>query len=92
MTTFVKDPDAELDYTRDWSDWLTAVGDTIDTSTWIVPEGLEIGEAGETNDDTTATIWLKGGIVDVEYEVTNRITTAGGRTDDRTFKVVIRQR
>ena len=90
--TFIKDPDAELDYTRTWADWLTTVSDTIETSTWIVPAGLEIGTGGDTHDDTTATIWLKGGTVGETYPVTNRIVTVGGRTDDRTFTITIRNR
>lgn len=90
--SFTKDPNAELDYTRDWSDWLAAVDDTIQTSTWIVPEGIEVGEGGETFTDTTTTIWLAGGTVLERYALTNRITTAGGRTDDRTFYVVIKER
>lgn len=86
----IKDPDARLDYMRDWSDWLAPVGDTIETSEWIVPDGLEASE--ESHDDTTATVWLAGGTVGTRYEITNRITTAGGRIDDRSFNITIRDR
>ncbi len=84
---FTKDPDAELDYRRDWSKWLPE-GDTIETSTWLVPDGIT--SESESHDDTTATIWLSGGTVGQSYEITNRITTTEGRTDDRTFTVAIR--
>ena len=92
MNDFTKDPDAELDFTRDWSDWLTAVGDTIATSTWTVPDDLVIGTNGQTNDAMTATVWIKGGTAGRIYRVTNRITTDGGRTDDRSFTLTVRHR
>lgn len=90
MSAFTKDPNSVLDYQRDWSDWLATVDDTIATSTWIVPPGLTKGAESKT--DTTATVWLSGGTVGTSYDVTNRITTAGGRTDDRTFRISIRER
>lgn len=89
---FIKDPDADLDFKRDWADWLAAVDDTIESSEWILPVGLELGEGGQSYDATTATIWIKGGTTGQRYSVTNRITTAGGRIDDRTFVIVIRER
>lgn len=89
---FTKDPDADLDFKRDWAVWLAEVDDTIDSSVWILPSGIELGEGGQTYDATSATIWLKGGTVGEIYPITNRITTAGGRTDDRTFNIEIRER
>ncbi|AIY17795.1 hypothetical protein GUY44_07230 [Pimelobacter simplex] len=89
MANFTKDPDADLDYTRDWAPWL-AGGDTIETSTWIVEDGID--HSRESHTDTAATIWLTGGTVGRTYSVTNRITTTSGRTDDRTFTIEIRQR
>lgn len=86
--TFEKDPDAVLDYTRDWSTYLA--GDTIATSTWVVPTGLTVNSS--TNDTTTATIWLAGGTAFTSYIVTNRITTAGGRTDDRSFLMTVKEK
>jgi hypothetical protein len=89
MTLYQKDPDATLDYKRSWSDWLVA-GDTILTSTWIVPIGLT--KTSESNTTTTATVWLSGGTVGQSYEITNRITTAQGRTDDRSIQIVVLNR
>lgn len=84
--TFVKDPDEVLDYVRDWS---AALGDdTIATSVWTVPTGLT--KDSDTNTTTTATIWLSGGTLGANYEVLNRITTAGGRTFDKTLRFRIR--
>jgi hypothetical protein len=72
-----KDPDAVLDYQVDWSAWLGV--DTISTSTWVVPTGIT--KNSDTKTTTTATIWLRGGTAGTLYLVTNRIVTAGGRTD-----------
>jgi hypothetical protein len=86
---FPKDPNSVLDYTVDWYDegWLGI--DTIATSTWIVPTGLT--NIAESHTTKIATIWLSGGTAGTNYEVTNRITTAGGRTDDRTIVIECRQ-
>ena len=46
----------------------------------------------ESHTDTSTTIWLQGGATGQKYDITNRIVTAGGRTDDRTFTVQIRER
>jgi hypothetical protein len=84
-----KDPDAVLNYVMDWSDWLDS-GETISTSTWTVDSGLT--EDSETETTTTATITLSGGTVGSRYRVTNRITTSGSQTDDRSFFVDVVER
>ena len=87
---FTKDPQAVLDYAIDWTKWLDEVGDTIETSTWIVPTGLT--KVTETNTSNLATVWLSGGTVGENYTVTNRITTVGGRADDRSITIHVRER
>lgn len=84
-----KDPSAELPYGFDWSDWLGE--DLIQTSTWIVPAGLTQPKP-PSKDNTTTTVWLGGGDVGSCYTVTNEITTAGDRTDQRSFRVIITER
>lgn len=86
--TFLKDPNAVLDYVNDWSDWLGT--DTIVTSTWTPPTGITVDSHVST--DTSATVWLSGGTAGTTYSVVNRIVTAAGRTEDRTltFRVVDR--
>ena len=85
---FIHDPQAQLDYTINWADWLGS--DTISTSTWTVESGLT--EGTNTSTSTTATIWLSGGTAGQTYSVTNRIVTAGGRTDERTITLKVRNR
>lgn len=89
-----KDPDSVLDYLINWLPWLTStdvvsgetVVDTITTSTWVdVPDDLT--NESDVKTDSTTTIWLSGGVADQTYYLTNRITTAAGRTQDRTVKL-----
>lgn len=83
-----KDPDALLDYAIDWTQWLD--GDTILTSDWTVAVGLT--KESQFNTTTVATVWLSGGVAGTSYTVTNRITTAGGRTDDRSITIRVKER
>lgn len=85
---FSKDPSAVKDYIVNWVAWLA--GDTITTSTWAVsPSGLTA--LSPTNTTTTATVWLSGGTDRVLYQVTNRIVTVGGRTEEHSIYVYVRE-
>jgi hypothetical protein len=85
---FRKDPDDVVDFALNWATHLADLGDgsdTIDTSTWSI-ETANSGLAIETDafTDTTTTVWLSGGLDNYrEYDVRNRIVTAGGRTLDQ---------
>lgn len=86
--TFTKDPQSVLDYSIDWSRWLA--GDEIATSDWTVPPPL--AKVTDTKTTSRTTVWLSGGAVGQTHTVTNRITTAGGRTEDRSFLVKAEER
>jgi len=88
--TFTKDPDAVLDYSVDWSAWLA--GDQISSSEWLLENGATIEKVSDTFTQSKATVWLRGGDAGASYPVTNRIVTAGGRTDDRTFSIRVENR
>lgn len=88
MKTFLKDPDAILDYAVDWSSWLGA--DTIAASTWAADAGITVDS--DDFDNTSTVVVLSGGIVGQTYYVTNSITTAAGLADDRTFAVKCEER
>lgn len=82
--TFLKDPDAVLDYVIDWSGWL-ATGETITTSTWTVPLGITKDKDSSSDDETV--IWLSGGTALSSYDVINHIVTSAGREEDRTLTI-----
>lgn len=85
-----KDANAVLDYTLDWSQWLTP-GDNLATSTWTTATGLVI-DSDVLEADNTTTVWLSGGTAGMTYIVTNRITTVGARTEDRSITVFVTER
>lgn len=93
---FEKDPDAILDYHFDWTLWM-ANGDYITASTFIVTPGIVPGNGanGAPNTaftTTNTTVWLIGGSAGQPYRVTNRITTAQGRSDDRSITIRVQER
>ena len=91
MATFLalKDPNADLDYQIDWSEWLTGT-DTISASVWSVPAALTTSNVSFGTASTI--VWLSGGTAGEVYDVHNTITTAAGRIEERTieFTCVVR--
>lgn len=88
--TAVKDPDARLDYTWDWSAWLTAASDTLATAT-VTPSGtltatVPVLAAGKV------TSFISGGTAGATETAACRVTTAAGRIDERTLYLKIKQR
>lgn len=91
MKGFVKDPQAILDYTFDWGPWLGST-DTITISTWVVESPIVSEGGGESKTDTTTTLFVSGGVHGNNYDVTNSITTLGGRKTDRSIELRVRNR
>ena len=88
MATFIKDPDSLLDYVVDWETWLN--GDYIVSADTSAQTGVSV--ASETNTSVKHTIWVSGGTVGNEYQVTSRIWTNVGRKDDRTFTLIVQEK
>jgi hypothetical protein len=80
-----KDPDDVLDYEFDWTSKL--YGDTIHSSTWIVPAPLT--KNSDSHTDGKVTIWLSGGTEGATYKLKNLVTTRG-RTMVQTFKLPLK--
>lgn len=85
---YVKDPDSVIDYEFDWAAELN--GDTIASSDFLLPDGLVEGSTDFT--DTTTTVFVSGGSAGALYRITNRVTTAGGRTFDKTIMILVQER
>lgn len=86
---FVKDPDDVLDYSFDWSAWLSA-SETI--STLVIEASPGITVDSNSSSSTVSTAWLSGGTAGFPYTVTHRITTNQGRTVDRTMTIRVQPR
>lgn len=86
--TIDKDPDAVLDYSIDWGDWLP-VGDSI-TAASSTATGCVVNST--TVAGSKVVMWISGGTAGVAASAKARITTAQGRTDERTIYLRIKQR
>jgi len=87
---YKKDPNATLDYSFDWGPYLTPLADTIVSVEWLLSAGLT--KVSQSNTTTVATVFVSGGVLDESETLTCRITTAGGRIDDRTISLNITSR
>ena len=88
--TIVKDPDAVLDYTWDWGGWLDDITDTISSHEMVVETGVVCDSSSIVA--KTVVAWISGGIAGTTYRVACRVVTAGGRTDDRSIFIKIKER
>jgi len=91
---FPKEPEALLDFTIDWSDWL-APGDVLASGVfYLLQDGLAI--ENQDNTDTTHTVWLSGGIDGQTYNVishvygTSQDDNGNVREDERSFSIIVR--
>jgi hypothetical protein len=82
-----KDPTAEKDYIVDWTTWLA--GDTVSAYVVTVQNGLT--KIADQRAGAVVTTWLGGGTRGKDYKVTVRVTTAGGRIDERSFIIRVRE-
>jgi hypothetical protein len=94
-----KDPNEVLDYDIDWAgteeDPGRTFNDPILSSSWTITSTPDDGflVMGANLFSATATkIWLSGGTLGKQYKITNRITTTGGRTMDKSGMVTIREK
>ena len=100
VDSFLKDPDAVLDYKFDWkaltngtgtSDWL-ATAETISTFTIDADTGITVVSSAKSDSDTSVTVWLSGGTAGTDYAVRCEIVTNQSRTDERTMTIKCRER
>lgn len=86
-----KDPQSDIDFRFEWGPWLD--GDTIASSSWTVQSGSGLTMHNDSVVGTDTIVWLAGGnVADVSWKVTNTITTAAGRTDERTIAIKVENR
>jgi len=102
MPTYIKDPDAVLDYKFDWkpltnlsgnSDWLGS-SEIISSYTITAAPGLTIDSDSQTDTNTSVTVWLSGGTDGTTYELACKIVTSSSpsRTDERTIRIQVEER
>jgi hypothetical protein len=84
---FKKDPNATLDYQFNWAEYLTPITDSILSVAWTLSAGLT--QVSQSFTTTTATIFVSGGVLDEVETIACKITTSGGRIDERTISLSI---
>jgi len=91
MDPFIKDPDAELDYSVDWTDFLT--NENVISSSWVILPA-DLTEISSSFTTTKATIFVSGGVAGRSYTLTNSIVTNSTipRKDDRTIIIKVQEK
>lgn len=87
--SITKDPNAVLDYSLDLAAWLTDIADTL-TSLTVTASGCTVDSS--TISGTKCIAWISGGVAGETGTVTFRFVTTGGRTDDRTIYLKMKER
>lgn len=99
-STFIKDPDAVLDYKFDWasltngngeSDWLSS-SETIISIEVTSDSGIIIDSSALSDSNTSIVVWLSGGTAKESYSVSCEIVTSQDRTDERSIFIYVRER
>lgn len=93
---FLKDPAAALDYVIDWSVSYLLSTEQITASSWSIrPQGLVNDLAIDTIPPPVSgvtTVFVTGGVAGKTYQLTNRITTDQGRTDERSITIRVEEK
>lgn len=93
----IKDPDAVLPFGFDLSEWVAAESDTLTGAPTITvdPSGeleVAVSPTPAYDADDVAVFWLTGGEANTRYTLTCEFSTTGGRTDQRSAIVAVRER
>ena len=91
--TITKDPNAVLDYSWDWSDWLAEISPTSAIASHaIITDGVT--KDSSSSDGAIVTAIISGGTVGQTASATCRITTddTPPRIEDRTLYFKIKER
>lgn len=85
-----KDPEAVLDYTMSWEDWMED-GDSIDTFTYSIdPDDGDLAVDSDSIAADLTTLWLSGGVEGQTYRVSYFIETSDGREARKAVAVTIK--
>jgi hypothetical protein len=85
-----KDPDANLDYSTDWSKWLALIpDDPLASHSVSLAAGASISKGAVTELDGVISVFIEGGRVGALEPVTFSVRTEAGRADDRTIYLQI---
>ena len=96
LAKYEKQPAEVKDYDIDYSDWLIPAADTINGITTAVTSETQATPTLVVDYTqltiTLAKLWISGGTVGVQYKITVRMTSAGGRIDESELIFSIKDR
>lgn len=78
---------SRLDYSFDFSKWLLAIEDTIDTFSVTAADGITIDTTNQSGGIVTS--FVEGGTPGTTYLITCEITTEQGRIDSRSINIQV---
>lgn len=84
-----KDPQEVLDYQFNWTARLVT-GETIVASVCTVVAGTVVKDSEGFSPEGIVTVWLSGGTLNEQCQITNHVTTSFGREYEETGKLRIR--
>ena len=87
IPTIEKVSTSRLDYSFDFTEWLAAIDDTIISYVLTAETGITIDTDMRLGGIVTA--FISGGAVGRSYLITCKITTADGRIDSRSIKIIV---
>lgn len=90
VNRFIHDPQAKLDYSWSWVDWLAAA-ETITSQTVTGPTGVTVTAVAQTAGVVTAWIVAPGPFIG-SVPLVCHIVTSAGREDDRTIYLSVADR
>lgn len=90
-----KDTEAVLTYTLNWTDWLNN-GETINSNSFTVEtlagDSDPLTKVSQSNTNYATTVKVSGGTAGKIYKIYNQITTTGGLTERRYFRIRVENR
>lgn len=89
-SVFLKDPHAGLDYTFNWSGWLSKEGDTI--SSYVITADAGITVVSDSKSSGKIIVWLSGGTAGNVYTVACRVTTVLGRIEEQSMQIRVQEK
>lgn len=87
-----KDPNAQIPFAWDWTDWLAAIGAASVSSATVTAEaGLTVVGGAIVNSPVVSQL-MSGGTAGSSYRVYCRVTANTGAIDDRSIVIDVKER
>lgn len=86
IPSFIKDPQAVLDFNWDWSGWRGA-NESIVSQTVVAAAEITVESSSIVGKAVAA--WISGGYVNTSHVIACTITTSAGRTETRRIQISV---